>query len=243
MTAHTPDDNLREQILETEKLSRVLEPSPESRREPAEKLIDYAENFLNNIDTIKTYQVSEEKGRGLFDSPITEEGIDIEQAISLIAENVDKPGLNPASGGHLAYIPGRRYLLFGACRLSGRCFQSLCRCVLREPGAVRMENMLIRWMNDLVGYPARRSGNLTTSGSLANMIAVVVARDAKGIKAADIPRSVIYLSKQAHHSIDKGDPRCGSGRVHPAICPDRRKIQDRCRPRSKNRSRRIKRPD
>jgi glutamate/tyrosine decarboxylase-like PLP-dependent enzyme len=43
------------------------------------------------------------------------------------------------------------------------------------------------------------------------MIAMVVARDAKGIKAADITRSVIYLSKQAHHSVDKGIRVAGLG--------------------------------
>jgi len=80
-----------------------------------------------------------------------------------------------------------------------------------SPGAVRMENMLIRWMNDLVGYPSSASGNLTTSGSLANMIAIVVARDAKGISAADIPRSVIYLSQQTHHSVDKAIRVAGLG--------------------------------
>jgi glutamate/tyrosine decarboxylase-like PLP-dependent enzyme len=43
------------------------------------------------------------------------------------------------------------------------------------------------------------------------MIAVVVARDAKNIKSADIPRSVIYLSKQTHHSIDKAIRVAGLG--------------------------------
>ncbi|KXJ99510.1 MAG: pyridoxal-dependent decarboxylase [Acidobacteria bacterium OLB17] len=66
-----------------------------------------------------------------------------------------------------------------------------------------MENMLIRWMCGLVGYGPRSHGNLTSSGSLANMIAVVTARDAMNIKAADIPRSVIYLSRQTHHSVAK----------------------------------------
>ena len=74
-----------------------------------------------------------------------------------------------------------------------------------------MENMLIRWLCDVVGYPADSHGNLTTSGSLANMIAIVVARDAKAIKSADIPRSVIYLSKQTHHSVDKGIRVAGLG--------------------------------
>jgi aromatic-L-amino-acid decarboxylase len=211
MTAHMPNDDLREQILETEKLSRMLEPSPESRREAREKVVDYSENFLNNINTIKTFQLSEEKGRGLFDSPITEQGIDIEQAISLIAENVDKPGLNPASGGHLAYIPGGGIYYSALADYLADVSNRYAGVFYAGPGAVRMENMLIRWMNDLVGYPAAASGNLTTSGSLANMIAVVVARDAKSIKAADIPQSVIYLSKQAHHSIDKAIRVAGLG--------------------------------
>jgi aromatic-L-amino-acid decarboxylase len=211
MTAHTPNDDLRQQILETEKLSRKLEPSPDQRRYAREKAVDYSEDFLNNIDTIKAFQVSEEKGRGLFDSPITEQGIDIDEAISLIADNVDSPGLNPASGGHLAYIPGGGIYYSALADYLTDVFNRYAGVFYAGPGAVRMENMLIRWMNDLVGYPPTASGNLTTSGSLANMIAVVVARDAKGIKSADIPRSVIYLSKQAHHSIDKAIRVAGLG--------------------------------
>ncbi|MEP6789659.1 MAG: aminotransferase class V-fold PLP-dependent enzyme, partial [Acidobacteriota bacterium] len=74
-----------------------------------------------------------------------------------------------------------------------------------------MENMLIRWMNDLVGYPAGAGGNLTTSGSLANLIAIVTARDGRNIKSADVPQSVIYLSKQTHHSVDKAIRVAGLG--------------------------------
>lgn len=66
-----------------------------------------------------------------------------------------------------------------------------------------MENMLIRWMCDLVGYGKGSHGNLTSSGSLANMIAIVAARDGKAIKSVDVTRSVIYLSRQAHHSVAK----------------------------------------
>ena len=63
--------------------------------------------------------------------------------------------------------------------------------------------MLIRWMNGLVGYPETASGNLASGGSIANLTAIVTARDAKGVTAAKIERSVIYLSGQAHHSVDK----------------------------------------
>ena len=211
MTSQERTDAIRERLSQIELRSRELEPTRDDRREARERVVEYSEDFLEHIEELKTYSVDEEKGRGLLESPITEEGIDIEQALSLIAENVDKPGLNPASGGHLAYIPGGGIYYSAVADYLADVFNRYAGVFYASPGAVRMENMLLRWMNDLVGYPASASGNLTTSGSLANMIAMVVARDAKGIKATDITRSVIYLSKQAHHSVDKGIRVAGLG--------------------------------
>jgi glutamate/tyrosine decarboxylase-like PLP-dependent enzyme len=202
---------MKEDILRLEKVSRLLEPSPSDREIARHAVIDYAEAFLDNIDNMKTFEQSDQKGSALFASPVSETGIGIDEAISLIAKNVDKPGLNPASGGHLAYIPGGGIYYSALADYLVDVFNRYAGVFYASPGAVRMENMLLRWMNDLVGYPATASGNLTTSGSLANMIAVVVARDAKGIKSRDVERSVIYLSKQTHHSVDKAIRVAGLG--------------------------------
>ena len=202
---------MREEIELLERESRLLEPDAARRADVRGAVIEYAERFLDRIESLKTYNVTDDKGRGLLASPFTEEGIDVDEAIRLISEHVDTPGLNPASGGHLAYIPGGGIYNAALGDYLADVFNKYAGVFYASPGAVRMENMLIRWMNDLVGYPAMASGNLTTSGSLANMIAVVVARDAKNIKAADIPRSVIYLSKQTHHSIDKAGRVAGLG--------------------------------
>ena len=202
---------MREEIELLERESRLLEPDAARRADVRGAVIEYAERFLDRIESLKTYNVTDDKGRGLLASPFTEEGIDVDEAIRLISEHVDTPGLNPASGGHLAYIPGGGIYNAALGDYLADVFNKYAGVFYASPGAVRMENMLIRWMNDLVGYPGMASGNLTTSGSLANMIAVVVARDAKNIKAADIPRSVIYLSKQTHHSIDKAIRVAGLG--------------------------------
>jgi aromatic-L-amino-acid decarboxylase len=203
--------SLRDDILAVEKLSRQLEPTPDEREHARNKVVAYAENFLSKIDSVKAYNKTEDKGIHLLDSPIGETGLDIDDAIELVRENVDRPGLNPASGGHLAYIPGGGIYYSSLGDHLTAVFNRYAGVFYASPGAVRMENMLIRWMCDLVGYGERSHGNLTTSGSLANMIAVVVARDAKNIKSADIPRSVIYLSKQTHHSIDKAIRVAGLG--------------------------------
>ncbi|MCC6330037.1 MAG: aminotransferase class V-fold PLP-dependent enzyme [Acidobacteria bacterium] len=195
---------MRDKLLELEELARQLEPLPLQRDEVRQHVINYSENFLDNIESVKAYETSAGKGEGLLDSPISEEGIGIDAAIELIRTNVDTPGLNPASGGHLGYIPGGGIYYSALGDYLADVFNRYAGVFYASPGAVRMENMLIRWMCDLVGYPAEAGGNLTTSGSLANMIAVVTARDGRNIKSADVPRSVIYLSRQTHHSIDKG---------------------------------------
>src|ERR1041385_3849670 len=186
---------MRKRLLQLEKTSRLLEPNAGERKYARKKVIDYTEKFIHNIERSKAYEFTADKGAALLDSPISESGTNIEEALKLIEENVDRPGLNPASGGHLGYIPGGGIYYSALGDYLADITNRYAGVFYANPGAVRMENMLIRWMCELVGYPAEAAGNLTTSGSLANMIAMVVARDGKNIRSADIPRSVVYLSK------------------------------------------------
>src|SRR5690606_16269128 len=72
-----------------------------------------------------------------------------------------------------------------------------------SPGAVRIENALIEWTAKLVGYKSGFGGNITSGGSIANLVAVTTARDAKQLKAKDFHRAVVYTTRQVHHCIDK----------------------------------------
>ncbi len=192
-----------EQIKRLERIARQLEPDTERRHEHRKSIIQYTEDFLDRVYELPAYILTDDKGTALYDSPITEGPSDIEPLINIIKTNVDRPGINPASGGHLGYIPGGGiydaalgdYLAAITNRYSGVFFAS--------PGAVRMENMLIRWMAEIVGYPRNTLGNLTSGGSIANLIGITTARDAFSLRAKDFPKAVIYLTRQVHHSIDK----------------------------------------
>ena len=190
-------------LKELEIISRQLEPTAQQRKATRKKVISYSEDFLKQIEKLKAYDYKADKGIALLDSPISEHPINVDEALNLIKQNVDSQGLNPASGGHLGYIPGGGiyysalgdYLADITNRFAGIFFAS--------PGAVRMENMLIAWMSKILGYPKNAAGNLTSGGSIANLIAIVTARDAKEINSKNITKSVIYLSQQAHHSLQK----------------------------------------
>lgn len=190
-------------IKELEKISRLLEPSARERKEVRKKVISYSEKFLNEIEKIKAYNVTFAKGIDLLESPITEKPINIDKAIKLIEKNVDYPGLNPASGGHLAYIPGGGIYFSALGDYLADIFNRYAGVFYASPGAVRMENLLIKWMAEVVGFPKNCGGNLTSGGSLANLMGIVTARDAKNISSKNIAQSVIYLTKQVHHSVDK----------------------------------------
>ncbi len=176
---------------------------PAQRSEWLKAVENYTSEFLDGMHRLPTYCETEDKGAGLLDYPIGEEGRAMDQLLGIIKENIDRPGLNPASAGHLAYIPGGGLYPTALGDFLADISNRYAGVFFGGPGAVRMENMLIRWMCQIIGYPSTSLGNLTSGGSIANLIAIATARDFKKIKSADVSRTVIYLTKQVHHSVQK----------------------------------------
>jgi aromatic-L-amino-acid decarboxylase len=202
---------LLDRIRQLERDARPLEPGVTRRRQLRRAVVASSERFLEQIETVKAYEETADRGLGLLSAPISEGGIALEAAIDLLEEHVVRPGANPASGGHLAYIPGGGiyhaalgdYLAAVSNKYAGIFFTG--------PGPVRMENMLIRWVADLVGYPAAAGGNLASGGSLASLAVIATARDAHGLKSAEYARAVVYLTNQAHHCLEKSLRLAGMG--------------------------------
>lgn len=191
------------QIKKLQEKAQILEPNLEDRLHWQRKVEQYAFEFIDTLPQTKTYITSVDQGVDLLNHPFSDTPISIEKALDILDKNVDTPGLNPASGGHLGYIPGGGifptalgdYLAAVTNRYAGIFFGG--------PGAVRMENMLIKWMCSIMGYPTDSSGNLSSGGSIGNLIAIVTARDYKKIEPEIVSKSVIYLTSQVHHCVQK----------------------------------------
>jgi glutamate/tyrosine decarboxylase-like PLP-dependent enzyme len=194
---------MRDRLKELEKISRLLEPTPLERELARKKVIDYSEDFINRISGINAYNLPGDQGIGILNPPIGDEPSAPEDLIQLIQSNVDRPGLNPASGGHLGYIPGGGIYYSALGDYLADVFNRYAGVYFASPGAVRMENMLIKWIAGVMGYPENTAGNLTSGGSIANLIGVVCARDVTAVKTRDYDKLVIYITKQVHHSVDK----------------------------------------
>jgi aromatic-L-amino-acid decarboxylase len=200
-----------DRIQRLEKIARQLEPDHLQRHALMDGVTRYADDFLDHIYEIPVYVPTEDEGAGLLDSPISEQGTDIETVLSLIKHNVDRPGLNPASGGHLGYIPGGGIYFSALADYLAAITNRYAGVYFASPGAVKMENMLLEWMASIVGYPKSATGNLTSGGSIANLIGIIAARENHELKARDYARSVIYLTKQLHHTVTRSIRIAGIG--------------------------------
>ncbi len=194
--------NILAKLKELESVSRKLDPTPEERKSWREAVSDYSDVFLDNIESIKAYIISEDRGRAIYDTTIGEPK-PIKELLDAIAFNVDRPGLNPASGGHLAYIPGGGLFPSALGDYLAAVFNRYAGMFFGSPGAVRMENQLLNWLCQQMGYPETATGNLSSGGSIANMTAICTARDTKNLKSADFHRVVIYTTAQVHHCVHK----------------------------------------
>lgn len=195
--------DLLSRLRHLERASRPLEPGSARRRTLRTAAIASSERFLRGIAEREGYIETGDKGAGLLEAPIGETGLPVGEVIRLLEECVVHPGAGTATARHMAYIPGGGlyhsalgdYLAAVSNKYAGVFFAG--------PGAVRMENLLVRWVADLVGYPAGAAGSIASGGSLATLAAIAAARDAHGLRSADYGSAVVYLTDQAHHCVEK----------------------------------------
>ena len=197
------EPDILERLGKLEREARPLEPGTSRRRRLRDAVVASSERFLRKVESLKGFDDVEHKGIGLLDFPISGQGISIEDAIELVERDVVRPGAATATGRHLAYIPGGGIYHSALGDFLAAVTNKYAGIFFTGPGPVRMENLLIRWVADLVGYPAGATGNIASGGSIANLTAIAAARFAHGLRGADYASAVVYLTTQAHHCIEK----------------------------------------
>ena len=88
----------------------------------------------------------------------------------------------------------------------------------RDHAPIEVERQIVQWMRELFGFPETASGLFVTGTSMANLIAVLVARDAalgfdvrRAGVAASKKRLTAYTSMAAHGSLRRAFDFCGLG--------------------------------
>ena len=204
-------ESLLSQLAEVEPGARALEENGSDRRALTEQVFGLGQRILDGLADRSVWEDSSGAARELLELGIPEQPQAVARVLDLVEREIDGPGLLPAHGGHMGYIAGGGiyagalgdWLAAVTNRYSGVFYAG--------PGAVRLENMLLRWMCGLIGFPEGALGTLTSGGSIATLVALTAARDAKGVRARDVERSVIYATAQTHHCVGKALAIAGMG--------------------------------
>ncbi len=133
--------------------------------------------------------------------PLPEHGEDLVRLIRRVVLEYVPVSFNTAGPGYLAYIPGGGLLPAAIADLLADVTNRYVGVFAAAPLLARLEVTAVRWLADLMGYPAESRGVLTSGGSIANLIAMVCARhDRLGEAFQD---GVVYVADQVHHSVTK----------------------------------------
>ncbi len=197
------DKTIRKKIAELERESRKLCDFSAQQNLLNKSATEYAELFYHSNHQSKAFQPFDDTMYQIFDKPLSEEGTDSEEIFSFIEKYIISPGLNSASGRNFGYIPGSNLFASAIGDYMAAVTNRYASVYSLSPGPALLEDRLIKWMAELVGYHTGAGGYLSSGGSIANMTAVVAARDHAGLTGKDYPRAVAYLTKHSHHCIDR----------------------------------------
>jgi aromatic-L-amino-acid decarboxylase len=94
-----------------------------------------------------------------------------------------------------------------------------------SPAAVAVERTVVRWLAEAIGCDGF-SGSLTSGGSLANLMALAMAREARATANEEgAEPCIVYASEEVHMSIPKALALIGVGRANLRLIP----VDDRFR--------------
>jgi len=201
-------DQLREKIEEMRAQTRSLEPDSAQRRELGGQVLDHALAFLDRVEDAPSLRPATEAFAQRLDPEFAEAGRDPATILDYVGTCIEAPGIATTSPRFMGYIPGGGLFHSALGDLIAAASNKYAGHPPAAPGAVRLENACTQWLASAIDYPTTAGGTLTSGGSLANLTAIVAAREARDADGG----GAVYLTHFAHHCIDKALHIAGRGR-------------------------------
>jgi glutamate/tyrosine decarboxylase-like PLP-dependent enzyme len=202
-------EELKAEIERLREGAAPLEPDSASRRELGSQALDHALAFLDQVEAAPSLRPATEVFSERLDPEFTEEGRDPASVLDYVGTCIERPGIATTSPRFMGYIPGGGLFYSALGDMLAAASNKYSGFAPAAPGAVRIENACAAWLASVIGYPAESAGTLTSGGSMANLTAIVTARDAGDADGG----GAVYVTRFAHHCIDKALHIAGRGRA------------------------------
>ena len=198
-----------------------LEPDADDRRRLGGEVLDHALDYLEILPELPSNNSWNEVFAQKLDPEFTESGRGSAELLSYFGQCVNRPGFTTTSPRFMAYIPGGGLFYSALGDFLAAVSNKYSGFASASPGAVRVENACCAWMAKVVGYPETSAGTLTSGGSMANLTAIVAAREARDPDGG----GAVYMTRFVHHCVDKALHIAGRGRAPRRLID----TDDRCR--------------
>lgn len=190
-----------------------LELSAEEFRRLAGEVVEFSAKYLSNIDARPIFPAtSGEETERLFSRELPERGLGAEALSALTDVAAHARAQNGRFFGYVQ-CPSEPVAALGD--LAASILNQNMTAWRSSPSAVTIERTVVRWLAQAVGCGGF-FGTLTGGGSMANLMGLTMAREAKtpanetGLGAT--ARAVMYASEQVHMAVPKAVAMIGLGR-------------------------------
>lgn len=186
-----------------ERTSQVgLEPSPQQLREVLAAAVDYVVGFLDRLARAQlsdTTDVATALADGAAGRPPAQ-GRPFGELLAML-DRAAAPGLNTASPGYLAFVPGSGLVSAAVADLIAGVLNRYTGLAAAAPGLVALETGVLDWLAGLFGFPPGSRGLVTPGASMATLSAVITARAAR--LPEDFLAGTLYVTEHGHQSVAK----------------------------------------
>lgn len=211
-----PKSNLK-RINQLRIESASLDPSANDRKTLTDRLLQHVEEFLEHVDA-KTFVEPTSGIRQLSERPFPEAPENADLALELLKRYVDTEGVAVTSPNFFAYIPAGGLYYAALADFMAAAINRYAGWSGSSPGAARIEHKVVRWLGEVIGYgdtdSTKFGGTLTSGGTIATLIAVIVARDQRLLSTKLHKTPVLYKTAMTHKCLDKALHIAGLGHIH-----------------------------
>lgn len=173
------------------------------------RAVDWIAEYLGGFDrepilqTAPPSQVVE-----AFQEPLPEEGLPADAVFEAFQQKVARYATHLQHPGNFAYIPNSASLVGVVADALASALNQNTSLWRGGPSSAAVEQRVIAWLKEMIGYPDEGDGSLTSGGSIANLMGLALARDRAGAGQ----NLIFYLSAEVHSSIQRGLRFLGFGR-------------------------------
>ncbi|MGE5142245.1 MAG: pyridoxal phosphate-dependent decarboxylase family protein [Acidobacteriota bacterium] len=192
---------------------RGLDPDWEEFRALAHRAVDDVVGHLSNVRDRPAWQPVPDSVRAALTQPLPRTPSAVEDVYGLVRSLVYPYTLGNTHPRHWGWVTGTGTAVSTLADVVAAGLNANCAGFSQSPALV--EEMAVRWMAEVMGFPAESSGLFVSSGSIANLTALAVARSARAgydVRTEGVNgRLTMYCSTETHSSVQKGVEVLGLG--------------------------------